>query len=298
MKEYEVAGDGRLRVEIIDPAEHPELEQEANQKYGIRAVPFQVADRYQAALVNSYFNVLVEYGDSFQTLGFEDLIEVKAGATSNLDVQLRNPEFNLTRAIKQALYSYQAGGNLFDSIEGEVEFIGYVSAASLLPEELEQYRQNITVKLQEAVDTSAGRFRFRFVEPEANGGEEARRIEEEWGFKPMVASLFAAQQFYFYLTLADDRQLVQIAIEDFNSDNFQQALDAGLKPLCQRFHQDHRLCRTRVQPPTRAIRRSGAAVSQPGADHHPGAQYPHGRPRRWFGHRPGGPVDGCDAGKP
>ena len=235
MKEYEVAGDGRLRVEIIDPAEHPELEQEANQKYGIRAVPFQVTDRYQAALVNSYFNVLVEYGDSFQTLGFEDLIEVKAGATSNLDVQLRNPEFNLTRAIKQALYSYQAGGNLFDSIEGKVDLTGYVSAASLLPEELEQYRQDITVKLQEAVDTSAGSFRFRFVEPEANSGEVARRIEEEWGFKPMVASLFAAEQFYFYLTLADDRQVVQIAMEDFNSDNFQQALDASLKRFASGF---------------------------------------------------------------
>ena len=235
MKEYEVAGDGRLRVEIIDPAEHPDLEQEANQKYGIRAVPFQVADRYQAALVNSYFNVLVEYGDSFQTLGFEDLIEVKAGATSNLDVRLRNPEFNLTRAIKQALYSYQAGGNLFDSIEGEVRFTGFVSAAAMLPEELEQYRQDITVKLQEAVQNSAGKFRFRFVEPEANGGEVARRIEEEWGFKPMVASLFAAQEFYFYLTLADDRQVVQIAMEDFNSDNFQQALDASLKRFSSGF---------------------------------------------------------------
>ena len=235
MKEYEVAGDGRLRVEIIDPAEHPELEEEANQKYGIRAEPFQVADRYQTALVNSYFNVLVEYGNSFQALGFEDLVEVKEGAASDLDVQLHNPEFKLTRAIRQALYGYRAGGSLFDDIEGEVEFVGYVSAAALLPEKLEQYRQDITVKLQEMVEKSAGKFRFLFIEPEANGGEVARRIEEEWGFKPMVSSLIIKEQFYFYLTLADDRQQVQIIIENFNSDNFQQALDAGLKRFASGF---------------------------------------------------------------
>ena len=60
LAEYEVAGDGRVRVEIIDPARDPEAENEANTKYGIRAVPFQVQDRYQASLVNSYLDVLIQ----------------------------------------------------------------------------------------------------------------------------------------------------------------------------------------------------------------------------------------------
>ena len=234
LKEYEVAGDGRVRVEIIDPADHPDLEEEANQKYGIRAIPFQVADRYQAALVNSYFNVLVEYGDSHLVLGFGDLIEIKAGTTASLDIQLRNPEFDLTRAIKRVLYSYQAGGKLFDSIGSEIEMIGYVSADSLLPEQLVEYKQAISEQLAEVEQESGGRFRIRFIEPEAGGGSVSRQIEEEWGFKPMVASLFDSNEFFFYLTLADERQVVQIPT-DFDADNFRQALDASLKRFAQGF---------------------------------------------------------------
>jgi ABC-2 type transport system permease protein len=235
LKEYEIAGKGKVRVEIIDPAENPALEEEANQKYNIQAVPFQVADRHQAALVNSYFNVLVEYGDSHQVLGFGDMIEVKAGATSDIDVQLRNPEFNLTRAIKQVLYSYQAGGNLFDGIEGEIEFIGYVSADELLPEQLREYKTAIAEQLQEVVGESGGRFSVRFIEPEASGGMVAQQIQEEWGFKPMVVSLFDQAQFYFYLTLADQRQVVQIPTTDFNADSFRAALDASLKRFATGF---------------------------------------------------------------
>ena len=234
LKEYEVAGDGRVRVEIIDPADHPDLEEEANQKYGIRAIPFQVADRYQAALVNSYFNVLVEYGDSHLVLGFGDLIEIKAGTTASLDIQLRNPEFDLTRAIKRVLYSYQAGGKLFDSIGSEIEMIGYVSADSLLPEQLVEYKQAVSEQLAEVEQESGGRFRIRFIEPEAGGGSVSRQIEEEWGFKPMVASLFDSNEFFFYLTLADERQVVQIPT-DFDADNFRQALDASLKRFAQGF---------------------------------------------------------------
>ncbi len=235
LREYEIAGGGKVRVEIIDPADHPELEDEANQKYGIRAVPFQIADRYQSSLVNSYFNVLVEYGDSFQVLGFGEMIEVKAGATNTVDVQFRNPEFNLTRAIKQALYNYQAGGNLFDSIEGELEFIGYVSADELLPDQLREFKAAISEELEARVAQSKGRFSVRFIEPEANGGSVAQQIDEEWGFKPMVATLFATEQFYFYLTLADQRQVIQIPTEEFSADSFGPALDASLKRFASGF---------------------------------------------------------------
>ena len=96
LEEYAIAGGGKVRVEIVDPARDPELENEANTKYGIRAVPFQVQDRHQAALVNSYLDVLVQYGDEYEVLGFRDLIEVKVLGESDLDVRLKNPEFDIT----------------------------------------------------------------------------------------------------------------------------------------------------------------------------------------------------------
>ena len=110
LEEYAVAGGPNVRVEFVDPLENPELEQEAGQKYGIRPIPFQTSSKYQASVTNSYFDILIQYGDQFETLGFRDLIEVKSQDEQTLDVELRNPEYDITRAIKKVFYTYQGGG--------------------------------------------------------------------------------------------------------------------------------------------------------------------------------------------
>ena len=235
LKEYEVAGQGRVRVEFVDPMSDPELEQEANRKYGIEPVPFQVADRYQSALVNSYFNVLVEYGDQFQTLGFRDLIEVKSQSESDLEVLLRNPEYDITRAIKKVLLAYQSGGNLFDTVKGNLRFTAYVSAPEKLPEDLRQFEADIKKVVGEMESQAGGRLEVAFIDPEADGGAVAQQILNDYGFQPMVASLFDTNTFYFYLTLSRGDQVVQIPLGDFSADSFRQALSSGIKRFASGF---------------------------------------------------------------
>ena len=91
LQEYELAGNGKVKVEFVDPAEDPELEQEANNRYGIAATPFQIADRHQSSLVNAYFNVLVSYGSEHQSLGFADLIEVRSAPNAPAEVHAAQP---------------------------------------------------------------------------------------------------------------------------------------------------------------------------------------------------------------
>ena len=234
-KEYEVAGKGKVRVEFIDPADNPELEQEANKRYGITATPFQVADRYQSALVNSYFNILIRYGSEHETLGFSDLIEVRTAANAGADVMLRNPEYDITRAIKDVLYNYRMGGNLFDGLDEPVEFIGYISSDTLLPDQLLAYKDSIVAQLQVAAQHSQGKFSVRIIEPESRDGAVARQIEEEWGFKPMVVSLGDDREFFFYMTLADTRQVVQLPTDGFDPTAFRLMLDTGLKRFASGF---------------------------------------------------------------
>ena len=234
-KEYEVAGKGNVRVEFIDPADNPELEQEANKRYGITATPFQIADRYQSALVNSYFNILVRYGSEHETLGFSDLIEVRTAANASADVMLRNQEYDITRAIKDVLYNYRMGGNLFDGLDEPVEFIGYISSDTLLPDQLLAYKDSIEAQLQVAVQQSRGKFSVRIIAPESRGGAVARQIEDEWGFKPMVVSLGDDREFFFYMTLADTRQVVQLPTDDFDPTAFRLMLDSGLKRFASGF---------------------------------------------------------------
>ena len=235
MREYELAGGGRVQVEFVDPADDPALEAEANKRFGINATPFQVADRHQSALVNAYFNVLVRYGNEHRSLGFSDLIEVRTAANSPPEVLLRNPEFDITQAIRRAVSRYRAGGDLFAGLDEPVEFIGYVSNDRRLPPALRAYRAAISAHLEEAVARSAGRFSVRFVEPEARGGLVAQKLAREWGLGPMRSPVDSDQTFYFYMSLADSRQVVQLPARDFDPAGFRLLLDSGLKRFARGF---------------------------------------------------------------
>ena len=230
LTEYEVAGEGRVRVELIDPASEPELEDEANTKYGIRPAPFQVADRYQTSLVSSYFDVLVLYGDEYEVLTYNDLIEVKVGSETNVDVRLKNPEYDITRAIKKVLYGFQGGGSIFDNITNAVKFTGYISADDRLPPALVEFRPALRVVLNEMAEDSGGKFTSEFVDPDADGGEVARQIAANYGFRRMAASLFDTNTFFYYLTLSDGETVVQMPLPDpLDADGLRRNIEEGLK---------------------------------------------------------------------
>ena len=231
LQEFEVAGHGKVRVEMVDPAKNPEVEDEANNKYGIRPNPFQVADRHQSSLVNSYFDVLVQYGDQFEVLGFRDLIEVKVAGESSLDVQLRNPEYDITRTIKKVLYGFQSGGDLFSSIPKPLKFVGYVSSDQVLPPTLAAFRQTV-VKVLDGYSKQAGsKLSVEFIDPEAGDGIVAKQIKQQYGFRPMAASLFDTNTFYFYLLLDGGAStVVQIPLpDDLTEEGLKRSLDAAFK---------------------------------------------------------------------
>jgi ABC-2 type transport system permease protein len=236
IREYEQEGNGKINVEFIDPAKNPDAEEEAGNKYGIKPVPFRVADRYQSAVVNSYFNVLIEYGDEYKVLGFQEFIEVKPSPSGDIEVLLKNPEYNLTNAIKQTLYAYQSGGNLFDSLTQSVEFTAYVSAPNTLPEALAQFTPELSARLEQAAQDSNGKFNYNFIDPNADGGAVAQELAETYGFQPMASSFFDENTFYYYLVMSDGETAVQIPIpEELNIDGFNRGFDAGLKRFATGF---------------------------------------------------------------
>ena len=229
IKEYAAMGRGMVNIEIIDPSEDATLEQQANEQFGINSTPFQVSDRYQTALVNAYFDLVIQYGDQHTVLDFSDLIEVHANNNSEPEVRLRNPEFDISKAIKQVVQQYRKGDSLFLTLDEPIEFIGYVSSDDLLPPALIAYRESIEAELQELVQHSGGKFSYRLLEPEARGGELAKTISKDWGFTPMQAEQSPEQAFFFYLTLADTNLVVQLPTAGFDPDGFRTALHAGIR---------------------------------------------------------------------
>jgi len=250
MAEYAVAGGDKVHVEFIDPLEHPDLEQEAGQKYGIRPVPFQTASKYQAAVTNSYFDLLIQYGDQFEVLGFRDLIEVKMAGEQDLQVELRNPEYDITRAIKKVMYSYQGGGDLFSDIGGDIKFTGYVSANGKLPEELVSLRSDLETLLGEMQKKSNNKFSFSFVDPDAGDGAVAEKIAADYGFRPMAVSLLDDKSFWFYMVMTKGDQMVEVPFpEDLSKESLKRGLDAGLKRFAAGFTKTVALSTPQATPP-------------------------------------------------
>ncbi len=236
LEEYEIAGGGRLTVEMIDPLEEPELEREAGEKYGIRPVAFQTASKYQSSVVNSYFDILVQYGDQFETLGFPDLIEIKDRGEGEIDVRLRNPEYDLTRTIKKVLYGYRGGGDLFAQINRPITFQGFISPEERLPEPLPALRQDLGAVLDEIAAESDGQFRVEIRDPDADGGDLALEVEERFGFQPLVLGLLDPMPFWFYMVLDDGKQAIPVPLpEELDKASLRRAIEAAIKRFAPGF---------------------------------------------------------------
>lgn len=230
LKEYAVAGGKRVHVAFVDPQQDPQLEREANESYGISPVPFRTESKYQAAVVNSYFNILVKYGDQYGTLGFRDLVEVKGGSDRQLQVELRNPEYQITRTIRKVIYAYQGGGNVFSHITEPVTFHGFLSSNQRLPADLVQLRQDLNSILGELGAQSHGMLKVQIQDPQANGGELAREIQQQYGFQPMVTSLLDSNRFYFYMLLQQGDQSVPVPLpQSLDKADLKRGIESALK---------------------------------------------------------------------
>lgn len=214
LEEYGAAGGARVRVEFVDPHKDQTIAEEAARQYDIRPVPFQMASRYEAGVVNSYFDVLVQYGDSHETLSFDDLIEVKGNGMDEPEVVLKNPEYAITRALRKTIRGYRAGGDVFAPLPEAVTFRGFVSPAERLPEELAQLRAALEASLRELQSESGGKLEFQFEDPDAGDGTLAEQLRTEYGFAPQVAGLFDTQPFWFYMVIEGGGQRVRVPLPE------------------------------------------------------------------------------------
>ncbi len=235
LEEYAAAAGGKARVEIVDPTRDQTIADEAASKYGVKPVPFQTASRYQAAVVSSYFDVVVAYGDQFQHLGFRDLIEAKARGENGLDVLLKNPEYEITRAIRKAVSAYRTGGNPFETLTHPVVFNGYLSPDAALPNKLRQLHGDLSELLADLGKQSDGKLKINFADP-GSDPKLAQQLKQKYGFGPQIASLFDPQPFWFYMTLASGDEAVQVPLPDsLDKAGLKRALDAALQRLAPGF---------------------------------------------------------------
>ncbi|MEA2084794.1 MAG: Gldg family protein [Thermodesulfobacteriota bacterium] len=209
MEEYGVASGGRVEVSFVDPKFDEELEAEANQQFGIKPVPFQVAGRYEASVVSSYFNILIKYGDQYVTLGFNDLIEIKHRKDGQLDVGLRNLEYDLTKSIKKVVYGFQSLASVLMNLKSDIKITAVLTPGSM-PESIIEIPKRINKVVADLQKESAGRLDYEIINPDEPGGRSREQINRHFGIQPFEISFFSSESFYMHLFVSKDDSMERV----------------------------------------------------------------------------------------
>jgi len=235
LREYQIASGGKIQLEMVDPAKDPEKEAEANQTYGIRPSPFQVAGRYETSIVNAYFDILIRYGDQNVVLNFRDLIEIEYGRDS-IDVHLRNLEYDLTSAIKKVVYGFQSVDMVLAALDEPAELTVYLTP-NTLPEWLADVPDTIEKVAQEIAGETQGKFTYTVIDPDAPDSPVTRQeLYDLYGLQPFAVSLFSGETYYLNMVLqvGDQAQVIYPSGELSEAD-MRSAIEAALKRLSPGF---------------------------------------------------------------
>jgi ABC-2 type transport system permease protein len=209
LHEYEALSRGHVKIAIIDPGEDEEAEQEANERFGVESTPFRMASKYESGIVNAYFNLVVKYGDQYVRYGFDDLIAIDPLPDGDIEVRLRNLEYDLTRAIKKVVYGFRSTAELFERVEEPLRFTVVMTPDSL-PEIFQDIPEAIRTAAEELGEKGGDRFIYEEIVPvdEVTVAE----VDSRFGARPMTLGLFEQSQFYLYGFLETDGRLEQLML--------------------------------------------------------------------------------------
>ena len=201
MNEYEIASKGNITTEYLDPREDEEVESEANRAYGITATPFTITERHESAVVSSYFDILVRYGDKFTVLGLGDLIEIEPRPDGDPDVRLRSLEYDLTKTIKSMASGFQSLEAVFESLESPLSLTAYVTPSSL-PEQIKDAKEHIVSAVSQYEDRSGGMLLFELHDLDDPDETLTREtLEFDLGLPPFPGSIVSPEPYYLHMVL-------------------------------------------------------------------------------------------------
>ena len=234
IREYEIAGKGKVQAELIDPRENEELGEEAASLYNIRPMSAPIPDRMETSILSIYFDIVVQYGDKFEVLNFQDLIESRVRSEKDIEIELKNPEYDITKTIKKLVYGFKSVESIFDNIEEPAELNLYVSNEAL-PKQFQEYKDYLLEVISEYREIAGSKLIVKEQDP-LKDSKLSEELKKKYGFKPIIASLLDPKPFYFYTTLSSQEEVVQIGIpNEINKEAAKRSLDAAFKRLAPGF---------------------------------------------------------------
>lgn len=228
LQEYAVRGDGKVTVRFLDPATDKDLEEEIDEQFGIKAVPFQVSGHNEEAIISSFFHIVVQYGDEHQVLSYQDLIEIHVD-DSDVHIRPRNIEYDVTRAIKKVSQSFQSLEATLAKADQTVKLTAYISAPEALPTEFKEVPTRLEAVAKTLNERLGGRLSFTQVNPDSDVNVQ-REIMQLYGFQPLAKDLLGQERFYLHLLLETGDHKERVFPQGGVSESdLRRSIEAGIK---------------------------------------------------------------------
>lgn len=229
LEEYRAVSRGKVHVEIADPSQDKDVEQEASDRYGVQSTPFRLASKYESAIVNAYFSLVIKYGDQYVRYGFEELIQVEPTPDGDIDVKLRNLEYDLTRAIKKVVYGFRGTHELFERVAAPVKLTA-IWTPKTLPEIFSETPAKVRQAAEELKKAGGDKFVLEEIDPTQNE-ELKQQLYQRFGARPMSLGAFGGEEFYLYAILEQGGRAEQIVLakESVTAASVREAVESALR---------------------------------------------------------------------
>jgi ABC-2 type transport system permease protein len=181
LEEYRAAGNGKVKVEFIDPTDDIEAKREAKERFEIESIPIGFATANQQSVVNAYFQIGIEYGDQHITIPTMDLLQVRQLELGKVDIRLANNEYAITKSIKKAVQNFASVDSLFAATPGKIKMTVYLTPNNL-PKELEKVPGVIEKVTKELIKESGGKLEVTTIAPKAES--DMVELFNKYGIRP------------------------------------------------------------------------------------------------------------------
>jgi ABC-2 type transport system permease protein len=232
LEEYRIAGGNKVRVEVLDPTDSDEAKREAKERFGIDPRPLPFTTQTEKSVINAYFAVAVEYGDQHSVIGLDDLLAFRMVDVGDVEISLKNPEYQLTKTIKKTVSEFSSVDALFASTPGKIQLTAYVT-----PDTLPDNWKEGPATLKKVVDVLSkqanGKLAYTTVEPKTDA--EIKDLYNKYGLRP-YQDLLSGKVYYFQLLLQVGNRLVRVTPpQTLGEAELKTALNEGLKRAAPGF---------------------------------------------------------------
>ena len=181
-------------------------------------------------MINTYFNVLVEYEGQYQILNYKDLVELKASAGKH-EVDLKNPEYQITRSVRSVVAKANRKIDSFEGLEEPLVVTGYVSSYDALPKS----KQEIIASLEELSNVfreeSNENFDFLTINPEEDQLTQ-EYLRNKLSVRPIIKDDLTSEPYWFYFNLTDGNKTVPVNFSnETNKASVKESIIAAYKSL-------------------------------------------------------------------